>query len=121
MISVNPSIAVPPGAIVFTRILNRPSSDAALLACPIPPVFDAARAFAQADIALRDIDTAQFYDPFTIFIIMRHEHYGLCNSGHGGPFMTDGSVALNGKIPANTDGGQISRFYGAGFPLLSKP
>ena len=79
----------------------------------------AARAFAQAGITLDDIDTAQFYDPFTISIIMQLEHYGFCKSGHGGPFVADGGIALNGKIPANTGGGQISGFYAAGFtPII---
>lgn len=57
----------------------------------------AARAFAQAGITLDDIDTAQFYDPFTISVIMQLEHYGFCKSGHGGPFVADVGIALNGK------------------------
>ncbi len=75
----------------------------------------AARAFAQAGVALDDIDTAQFYDPFTISIIMQLEHYGFCKPGQGGPFVQDGGIALDGPIPANTGGGQISGFYAAGF------
>ena len=79
----------------------------------------AARAFAQAGITLSDIDTAQFYDPFTISIIMQLEHYGFCKPGHGGPFVADGGIALGGKIPSNTGGGQISGFYAAGFtPII---
>ena len=75
----------------------------------------AARAFAQAGVTLDDIDTAQFYDPFTISIIMQLEHYGFCKPGQGGPFVADGGIALDGRIPANTGGGQISGFYAAGF------
>ena len=78
-----------------------------------------ARALKQAGIALDDIDTAQFYDPFTISIIMQLEHYGFCPPGQGGPFVADGGISLNGKIPSNTGGGQISGFYAAGFtPLI---
>ena len=75
----------------------------------------AARAFAQAGVTLDDIDTAQFYDPFTISVIMQLEHYGFCKPGQGGPFVQDGGIALNGAIPSNTGGGQISGFYAAGF------
>jgi acetyl-CoA acetyltransferase len=79
----------------------------------------AARAFAQAGVSLSDIDTAQFYDPFTISVIMQLEHYGFCKPGQGGPFVQDGGIALDGPIPANTGGGQISGFYAAGFtPLI---
>jgi acetyl-CoA acetyltransferase len=79
----------------------------------------AARAFAQAGVALGDIDTAQFYDPFTISIIMQLEHYGFCKPGQGGPFVADGGIAVDGAIPSNTGGGQISGFYAAGFtPLI---
>ena len=79
----------------------------------------ARRAFAQAGVSLADIDTAQFYDPFTISIIMQLEHYGFCKPGQGGPFVADGGIALDGAIPANTGGGQISGFYAAGFtPII---
>ena len=68
---------------------------------------------------LNDIDTAQFYDPFTISIIMQLEHYGFCKPGQGGPFVAEGGIALDGAIPSNTGGGQISGFYAAGFtPLI---
>ena len=80
----------------------------------------AARAFSQAGISLDDVDTAQFYDPFTISIIMQLEHYGFCKPGHGGPFVAEGGIdAASGKIPCNTGGGQISGFYATGFtPII---
>jgi acetyl-CoA acetyltransferase len=79
----------------------------------------AKRAFAQAGVSLGDIDTAQFYDPFTISIIMQLEHYGFCKPGQGGPFVEAGGISLGGSIPSNTGGGQISGFYAAGFtPII---
>lgn len=79
----------------------------------------AARAFGQAGLTPAEIDTAQFYDPFTISVIMQLEHYGFCRPGQGGPFVQDGGIALDGRIPANTGGGQISGFYAAGFtPII---
>jgi acetyl-CoA acetyltransferase len=78
-----------------------------------------ARAFAQAGLGLDDIDTAQFYDPFTISIIMQLEQYGFCAPGQGGPFVADGGIGVDGPIPTNTGGGQISGFYAQGFtPII---
>lgn len=77
------------------------------------------RAFQQAGLNLTDIDTAQFYDPFTISIIMQLEHYGFCPEGQGGDFVANGGIGLDGAIPSNTGGGQISGFYAAGFtPII---
>ena len=79
----------------------------------------AARAFSQSGVSLADIDTAQFYDPFTISLIMQLEHYGFCKPGQGGPFVADGGIGMGGPIPSNTGGGQISGFYAAGFtPII---
>ena len=76
----------------------------------------ARRAFGQAGIGIEQIDTAQFYDPFTISVIMQLEQYGFCAPGQGGPFVADGGISANGgAIPTNTGGGQISGFYAAGF------
>ncbi|MFC4595828.1 thiolase family protein [Sphingobium tyrosinilyticum] len=79
----------------------------------------AARAFAQAGVGLSDIDTAQFYDPFTISVLMQLEHYGFCKPGQGGPFVEEGGIAVDGVIPVNTGGGQLSGFYAQGFtPII---
>lgn len=79
----------------------------------------AGRALGQAGVAIGDLHTAQFYDPFTISVIMQLEHYGFCKPGQGGAFVTDGGIAVGGAIPANTGGGQISGFYVAGFtPII---
>lgn len=75
----------------------------------------ARRAFKQAGVGIADIDVASFYDPFTISVIMQLEHYGFCPPGQGGAFVEDGGIAMNGAIPVNTGGGQLSGFYAAGF------
>ena len=74
-----------------------------------------ARAFAQAGITLDDIDCAQFYDPFTISVIMQLEEYGIVPEGQGGAFVADGGMAPDGAMPTNTAGGQLSCFYATGF------
>lgn len=79
-----------------------------------------ATAFGQAGIDLDDIDVAALYDPFSISVIMQLEAYGFCGPGEGGPFVTAGNTMLDGAIPTNTGGGQLSGFYATGFTALSE-
>jgi len=68
----------------------------------------AERAFAMAGLGPRDVDTAQLYDCFTWMVIAQLEDYGFCAKGEGGPFAASGALALDGALPANTSGGQLS-------------
>jgi acetyl-CoA acetyltransferase len=36
------------------------------------------------------------------------EDYGFCAKGEGGPFVAGGALSLDGALPANTSGGQLS-------------
>jgi acetyl-CoA acetyltransferase len=65
-----------------------------------------------AGIGPDDIDVAQIYDHFTSQVIMQLEDYGFCQKGEGGPFVSSGAIAYaGGRIPVNTDGGQLSCGY----------
>ena len=75
-------------------------------------------AFGQAGITHVDVDVAALYDPFTISPIMQLEAYGFCGPGEGGPFVAAGNTRLDGVIPTNTGGGQLSGFYATGFTAL---
>jgi acetyl-CoA acetyltransferase len=66
------------------------------------------RAFARAGVTPDDIDTIQFYDSFTITVLMLLEDMGFCKKGEGGDFVTGGTLKLGGKLPLNTDGGGLS-------------
>lgn len=63
-----------------------------------------------------DIDVAQLYDGFSWFTISWLEDLGFCGRGEGGPFIEEGNTALDGRLPTNTDGGQLSagRMHGIG-------
>jgi acetyl-CoA acetyltransferase len=68
--------------------------------------------YAMAEVGPDDIDVAQIYDHFSSQVIMQLEDYGFCPKGAGGPFVSSGATALSGgKIPINTDGGQLSCGY----------
>lgn len=68
----------------------------------------AAEGYRQAGVGPEDIDTIQFYDSFTITVLMMLEDLGFCAKGEGGPFVSEGHLRRGGKLPLNTDGGGLS-------------
>ena len=65
-------------------------------------------AYRMAGIGPADVDTAQIYDCFTQMVLLQIEDYGFCKKGEGGPFVGSGALGLNGALPTNTSGGQLS-------------
>jgi acetyl-CoA acetyltransferase len=66
----------------------------------------------------RDIDMAQIYDGFSFLTVMWLEALGFCEHGKVGEFIEGGErIALDGELPINTSGGQLSggRLHGMGF------
>jgi len=52
---------------------------------------------------------------FAITVLLTLEGYGFCKPGEGGPFVAAGNLRLDGQIPANTAGGELSWSYMQGF------
>lgn len=75
-------------------------------------------AFRMAGIQLSDIDVAELYDCFTITVLMELEGYGFCAAGEAGAFVEAGNLRLDGAIPTNTSGGELSWVYMQGFTPL---
>ena len=65
-------------------------------------------AFARAGLTPADVDTIQFYDSFTITVLLLLEGLGFCKKGEGGPFVAEGHLRRGGDLPLNTDGGGLS-------------
>jgi len=65
-------------------------------------------AFGHAGVRPEDIDVIQIYDSFTITVLMLLEDLGFCPKGEGGPFVAEGHLKRDGKLPLNTDGGGLS-------------
>lgn len=70
-----------------------------------------ARAFQMAGLGPKDVDTAQIYDCFTYMVLTQLEDYGFCKKGEGGAFVSSGALRLNGVLPTNTSGGQLSEAH----------
>jgi acetyl-CoA acetyltransferase len=65
-------------------------------------------ALARAGVTTADVDTIQFYDSFTITVLLLLEGLGFCKHGEGGPFVAEGHLKRGGDLPLNTDGGGLS-------------
>lgn len=65
-----------------------------------------------------DVDVAELYDGFSFLTMVWLEALGFCGRGESGPYVEDGTIlALDGPLPVNTHGGQLSagRLHGYGF------
>ena len=79
----------------------------------------AASMWERTDLVPADVDTAQLYDGFSILAMVWLEALGFCGRGESGPFVEDGTaIALGGRLPLNTAGGQLSAGRLHGFGLL---
>jgi len=65
-------------------------------------------AFARAGLRPDDVDTIQFYDSFTITVLVLLEDAGFCKKGEGGAYVAEGHLRRGGRLPLNTDGGGLS-------------
>jgi acetyl-CoA acetyltransferase len=65
-------------------------------------------AFEQAGVTPAEINTIQFYDSFTITVLLLLEDLGFCPKGEGGKFVQEGHLRKGGDLPLNTDGGGLS-------------
>jgi acetyl-CoA acetyltransferase len=65
-----------------------------------------------------DVDVAEVYDGFSYLTLLWLEALQLCPPGESGAFIEGGTrIALDGPLPLNTAGGQLSagRLHGYGF------
>lgn len=66
-----------------------------------------------------DVDVAELYDGFSFLTMAWLEALGFCGKGEGGAFVEGGSrIALDGELPLNTNGGQLSSGRLHGYGLL---
>lgn len=67
--------------------------------------------YRRAGIGPTEIDVAQLFDAFTIMVLLQLEDYGFCDKGEGGGFASSGAIDIDGALPINTAGGNLSEGY----------
>ena len=67
--------------------------------------------WADAGIGPSDVQTAVLYDHFTPFVLVQLEEFGFCGRGEAKDFIADGAIELGGRLPINTNGGQLGEAY----------
>ncbi len=79
----------------------------------------AAEMWSHTDLTPRDIDVAELYDGFTFVTLDWLEALGICGDGESGPFVEGGTrISLEGELPLNTYGGQLSAGRMHGYWIL---
>lgn len=103
---------------VGTHLTERMSWDQSTLTHE-PLVFGAAsHLWTRTSLRPGDVDVAELYDGFTFNCLCWLEALGFCGVGEGTDYLEGGKrIALDGELPVNTHGGQLSagRLHGFGF------
>ena len=69
----------------------------------------AAQMWTRTDLEPSDVDIAELYDGFSILTLLWIEALQFVGRGEAGPFLEGGRrIALEGELPINTHGGQLS-------------
>ena len=103
---------------VGTALRGRPSWDQWDDMTTMPARDAAAHMWSRTDLRPDDVDVAELYDGFSWLAMAWLEALGFCGRGESGPFIEGGKrIALDGELPLNTHGGQLSagRLHGFGF------
>jgi acetyl-CoA acetyltransferase len=103
---------------VGTALRGRPSWDQWDDMTTMPASDAAAHMWSRTDLRPEDVDVAELYDGFSWLAMAWLEALGFCGRGESGPFIEGGKrIALDGELPLNTHGGQLSsgRLHGFGF------
>jgi acetyl-CoA acetyltransferase len=103
---------------VGTALRGRPSWDQWDDMTTMPARDAAAHMWSRTDLRPEDVDVAELYDGFAWLAMAWLEALGFCGRGESGPFIEGGKrIALDGELPLNTHGGQLSsgRLHGFGF------
>jgi acetyl-CoA acetyltransferase len=79
----------------------------------------AAQMWSRTDLTPADLNLAELYDGFTFLTFAWLEALGICGDGEAGSFVEGAErIALDGALPLNTYGGQLSAGRMHGYWLL---
>lgn len=103
---------------VGTQILERVSWDQGVVTHEPQVLGQAAHLWTRTDLRQADVDVALLYDGFTFNALSWLEGLGFCGFGEAQDWLDGGKrIALDGDLPVNPHGGQLSegRTHGFGF------
>ncbi len=103
---------------VGTQILERVSWDQGTITHEPQVLGQAAHLWTRTSLTPADVDVAMLYDGFTFNAISWLEALGFCGFGEAYDWLDNGRrIALDGELPVNPHGGQLSegRTHGFGF------
>jgi len=103
---------------VGTQILERVSWDQGTVTHEPQVLGQAAHLWSRTELRPADVDVALVYDGFTFNAISWLEALGFCEIGGAQDWLDGGKrIALDGDVPVNPHGGQLSegRMHGFGF------
>lgn len=64
--------------------------------------------FRKAGVSHSDMDFVQLYDDYPIMVAIQLEDLGFCSKGRVGAFIEETDFFIEGDLPLNTGGGQLS-------------
>jgi acetyl-CoA acetyltransferase/uncharacterized OB-fold protein len=103
---------------VGTQIMERLSWNQDTLSHLPQSLGPSAHLWSRTSLRPQDVDVAELYDGFTFNALSWLEALGFCGFGEAAGFIDEGrGIALDGPLPLNTHGGQLSagRLHGYGF------
>jgi len=103
---------------VGTQVSERLSWDQSTLSHAPQTQGPARHLWTRTELTPDDVDVAELYDGFTFLALSWLEGLGFCKPGEATDFIDGGrGIALDGTLPLNTHGGQLSagRLHGYGF------
>lgn len=104
---------------VGCQITEIPSWDQSTLTHEVLVEGPARSLWERTDLKPSDVRVAELYDGFTFNCLSWIELLGFCPVGEGGRFIEGGQrIALDGELPLNTHGGQLSAGRLQGFSFI---
>jgi acetyl-CoA acetyltransferase len=71
----------------------------------------AKQVYEMSGLGADDVDAAIIYDAFTPIVLFQLESFGFCGRGEAKDFVKGDNLGVGGRLPTNTNGGQLSEAY----------
>ncbi len=78
------------------------------------------RLWENAGVHPTDVEVLSIYDALTYCVIEELEAFGFCGIGEAADFIRGGRLGVDGELPCNLSGGQLSEGYAHGVGLINE-